>query len=110
LVHNDAYTIIDANVDKCNTCSQLEVQAKSDVELNQVRQTGAESLSLKGDHIEIVWVELEKKNIEGLVRWYSFCGARVDVAVIVNSEGIIESWRTFVEDNNGERAGKSFQV
>ncbi len=86
------------------------MQAKSDVELNRVRQTGAESLPLKGDHTETVWVELEKKNIEGLVRWYPFCGARVDVAVIVNSEGIIESWRTFVEDDDGERAGKPFQV
>jgi len=65
---------------------------------------------LKGDYIEIIWVKLKKKNIKGLVRWYLVYRARVGVAVIMNSEGIIESWRTFVEDNNGERAGKSFQV
>ena len=91
MVHNDAHTTTDANMDKCNTCYQLEVQAKSDVELNRVRQTGAKSLPLKGDHTETVWVELEKKNIEGLVRWYPVCGARVGVAVIVNLEGVIES-------------------
>jgi hypothetical protein len=37
------------------------------MELNRVCQTRAESLLLKGDNIEVVWVELEKKNIKGLV-------------------------------------------
>jgi hypothetical protein len=63
---NDANTVIDANVDKCNMCSQLEVQVKSDAELNRVRRAGT---SYFPDYAsDSVWVKLEEKNREGLVR------------------------------------------
>ena len=63
----------------------------------------------RGCH-KAMWVDLEDKIREGLVRWYPVCGTRAGVAVIVNSEGVIEGWRAFVEDNDGEYAGKLFQV
>jgi hypothetical protein len=55
-------------------CSQLEVQAKSDAELNRVCQARASFLLLTEDAIGIVWVEIKEKNREGLVRWYPVCG------------------------------------
>jgi hypothetical protein len=91
-------------------CSQLEVQAKSDTELNRVCQAGAEFLPFTEDSTEAVWVELEKKNRGGLVRWYPVCGTRVGFVVIINSEGVVEGWWAFVEDDGGEYAGKPFQV
>lgn len=91
-------------------CSRLEVQAKSDEELNRVCQAGALFLPSIGDVTEVVWVKLEEKNREGLVRWYPVCGTRVGFAVIVNLEGMVEGWRAFVEEDDGEYAGKPFQV
>lgn len=109
-IGNDANIVIDGDVAKCETCSLLEMQAKSDAELNRVCEAGALALPLPGDVTEAVWVKLEDKNRDGLVRWYPCQGARVGFAVIVNSEGVIEGLRAFAEDGNGEYAGKPFQV
>jgi hypothetical protein len=60
LVGNNTDTIIDTNINKCNICSQLEMQAKSDAELNRVYQAKALFISLIGDAIEAVWIELKE--------------------------------------------------
>lgn len=90
MVRNDADSVIDVNVNKCNMYSQLEMQAKSDTELNRVCQAGAEFLPFTEGATEAVWVELEKKNREGLVRRYPVCGIRVGFVIIINSEGAID--------------------
>jgi hypothetical protein len=105
---NDANIVIDGDIAKCDICSLLEMQAKSDAELNRVCEAGALVLLLPRDVIEAVWVKLEDKNRDGLVRWYPYQRARVGFAVIVNSEGVIEGLRAFTEDGNGEYAGKPF--
>ncbi len=106
---NDADTVMDT-ADKCNMCSQLEVQAKLEAELNRVCDAGAGHIPFPGDVTEAVLFMLEEKNREGLVRWYPICGTGVGFAVVVNSVGVIEGWRAFAEADDGEYTGKPFQV
>jgi hypothetical protein len=109
---DDVDAVIDADVEKCNMCCQLEVQAKLDAKANRVcrARAGASYLPLLEHVTDAVWVELEEKNKEGLVRWYPVRGTGVGFAVIVNSEGVVEGLRAFTEDTNEERAGEPFQA
>jgi hypothetical protein len=90
-------------------CYQLEVLAKLDAETNRVRQAGAAYFPLPG-RVDAVWVELEGKNKEGLVRWYPVRGTEVGFAVVVNSKGVLEGLEAFAKDTNGELAGELFQA
>lgn len=107
-VVTDGNVAMDAGMVKCDICSKLEMQAKLDTELNRVWEAGALPLPLPGDVTKEVWVRIEDKNRDGLVRWYPCHGARVGFAVIVDSEGMIEALRAFAKGDSREHAGDSF--
>ena len=94
---DDANLVIEGDAIKCNICSQLEIQLKSDAELKQLCECEASVLPLLGDvaepvlmNQEYVLINIEDKNRDGLVRWYPCHGARGGVAVVVNSGGVID--------------------